>query len=191
MSEPAPSTSTSPKPPFTWVFAAGLVLAVLAAGLAWWAASPKAPAAGEGASKVSAGETAPAFTRKTLDGKAVSLTDYRGRVVLVDFWATWCGPCHLQAKVLEPLYAEYRGRGVEFVSVSVGEEAGTVRDFLAQNPSPYPVLIDPEDTLSADLGIVALPTLLIVDRSGKIAYFNFGLSDADTLRRALTQAGAA
>ena len=193
MSEPVGSEPR--KPPFGWILAGGLLVALIAGSIAWWAASPKSTgqlqAVKTDGAKLSEGDVAPAFARKTLDGRSVSLADFHGRVVLVDFWATWCGPCHLQAKILEPLYAEFKSRGVEFVSVSVGEEEKTVRDFLAENPSPYPVLLDPEDTLSADLGIVALPTLLVVDRAGKVAYFNFGLSDADTLRQKLTQAGAA
>jgi peroxiredoxin len=140
---------------------------------------------------VTTGDAAPAFTRDALDGRHVSLGDYRGRVVLVDFWATWCGPCHLQADILAPLYAEYRERGVEFLSVSVGEEIDTVRDFVAKKPSPFPVLVDPADELTPTYGIVALPTVLIVDKSGKVAYFNFGISDAETLRKALAQAGVA
>ncbi len=173
------------KPAFAWIVVGGLAVAALAALAAWHLASPKRTG------PVATGDTAPAFTRDALDGRHVSLADYRGRVVLVDFWATWCGPCHLQADILAPLYAEYRTRGVEFLSVSVGEDVATVRDFITKSPSPYPVLVDPEDELTPTYGIVALPTVLIVDKAGKVSYFNFGISDADTLRKALAQAGAA
>ena len=177
------------KPAFGWVLAGGLLVAVVAALFAWRFA---APAKHDGAAPaLAAGQQAPDFTRSTLEGRRVSLADLRGQVVLVDFWATWCGPCKLQAQILEPLYAEYRKRGVEFLSVSVGEDAQTVKEFLRTAPPPYTVLIDPEDSLSADLGIVALPTVMVVDRAGKVAYFNFGIADADTLRRALAEAGAA
>jgi thiol-disulfide isomerase/thioredoxin len=181
-SSPAPGR----KPAFGWVLVLGLLIAAAAAWAAFhWSHPTTKPHEG-----LAAGD-AVAFARDTLDGRHVSLDDYRGRVVLVDFWATWCGPCHLQADILAPLYAEYRARGVEFLSVSVGEEANTVRDFVAHTPSPYPVLIDPEDKLSPQFGIVALPTVLIVDKNGKVAYFNFGISDAPTLRKALAEAGAA
>jgi len=174
------------KPAFAWIVVGGLAIAALAALAAWHLASPK-----ERTGPVSTGDAAPAFTRDTLDGRRVSLGDYRGRVVLVDFWATWCGPCHLQADILAPLYAEYRERGVEFLSVSVGEDAATVRDFIASKPSPFPVLVDPADELTPTYGIVALPTVLIVDKAGKVTFFNFGISDAETLRKALAQAGVA
>jgi len=178
-------TAAPRKPAFAWIVLGGLAVAALAALAAWHLASPKRTG------PVAAGDAAPAFTRDALDGHSVSLRDYRGRVVLVDFWATWCGPCHLQADILAPLYAEYRERGVEFLSVSVGEEVATVRDFVAKSPSPYPVLVDPADELTPTYGIVALPTVLIVDKAGKVTYFNFGISDADTLRKALAQAGVA
>jgi len=173
------------KPAFLWIVVGGLAIAALAALAAWHLAKPKQ------SGPVATGDAAPIFARQALDGRRVALDDYRGRVVLVDFWATWCGPCHLQADILAPLYAEYKGRGVEFLSVSVGEEEATVRDFVAKKPSPFPVLVDPADELTPAYGIVALPTVLIVDKAGKVAYFNFGISDADTLRKALAQAGAA
>lgn len=187
MSLPEPSTSR--KPAFGWILLVGLVVAGLAAFAAVRLSRSPRPVTESGT--LTTGDPAPTFARDTVDGKRVALEDYRGRVVLVDFWATWCGPCHIQADILAPLYAEYRTRGVEFLSVSVGEDLPTVRDFVAKAPSPYPVLVDPEDRLSPAYGIVALPTVLIVDKAGKVAFFNFGISDADTLRKALAQAGAA
>jgi thiol-disulfide isomerase/thioredoxin len=142
-----------------------------------------------GARPVRVGATAPTIAPSDLAGRTVALSDFRGRVVLVDFWATWCGPCHLQRQILEPLYREYRSKGAEFLAVSVGEDADTVKQFVAGQPFAYPVLIDPADELSPRLGISALPTLLVVDRDGKVSYFEAGVADAETLRRVFTDAG--
>jgi thiol-disulfide isomerase/thioredoxin len=130
------------------------------------------------------------FRLKTLDGRALGPKDFRGQVVVVDFWATWCGPCHLQAQILEPVYRDFKGRGVQFLAANVGEEPEMVKKFLKDKPFPYPVLIDPEDNISGDLGIVALPTLMVVDKKGKVTYFQAGIADGDTLRQILKKAGA-
>lgn len=134
------------------------------------------------------GEPAPDLVQPSLDGRLVRLSDYRGRVVLVDFWATWCGPCHVQAEVLKALHERYRGQGVEVLAVSLGEEVETVRRFLERRPLPYPVLTDSEDRLSARHEIYSLPSLLIVDRSGRVAYIQAGLSDAGVIQRILDEA---
>lgn len=129
------------------------------------------------------------FRLQTVDGRTVGPKDFPGQVVVVDFWATWCGPCHLQAEILEPIYRDFKGRGVQFLAANVGEEAATVKSFLKDKPFPYPVLLDPKDVAS-NLGIHALPTLLVVDRKGRVAFFQSGLADADTLRKVIKKAGA-
>jgi thiol-disulfide isomerase/thioredoxin len=130
------------------------------------------------------------FRLKTTDGRTLGPKDFPGQVVVVDFWATWCGPCHLQAQILEPVYRDFKGRGVQFLAANVGEEPDLVKKFLKDKPFPYPVLLDPEDDISADLGIVALPTLLVVDKKGKVAYFQSGIADGDTLRQIIKKAQA-
>ena len=89
-------------------------------------------------------EPAPQFRLPGLDGDLVSLKDYQGKVVLLDFWATWCGPCHIQSDLLEPVYEEFHGRGVEFLSIDVMEPPDLVARFLEDSPLPNPVLIDEE-----------------------------------------------
>jgi thiol-disulfide isomerase/thioredoxin len=133
------------------------------------------------------GQAAPSLVQPSLDGSVVRLEELRGRVVVVDFWATWCGPCHVQAEILKPLYERYRGRGVEFLAVSVGEPVETVRAFLAQRPLPYTVLTDAEDRLSARHEIFSLPSLMIVDRGGRVAFYQVGLSDSAELERVIDQ----
>jgi thiol-disulfide isomerase/thioredoxin len=130
------------------------------------------------------------FRLKTVDGRTLGPKDFRGQVVVVDFWATWCGPCHLQARILEPVYRDFKGRGVQFLAANVGEEPEQVKKFLKDKPFPYPVLLDPEESISAELGVAALPTLLIVDKKGKVAYFQSGIADGDTLRQIIKKAGA-
>ncbi|HXU44998.1 MAG TPA: TlpA disulfide reductase family protein [Thermoanaerobaculia bacterium] len=128
------------------------------------------------------------FQMKTLGGKAMGPPDFPGQVVLVDFWATWCGPCQIQARILESIHKDFAGRGVQFLAANVGEPAATVEGFLKRKPIPYPVLLDPDD-VAGNLGVFALPTLLIVDKKGKVAYFEPGIADADTIRKILKQSG--
>lgn len=161
------------------------LLCLLAAALGCRGAAPATAEA-----VAATGRPAPDFELTAVGAGDVRLADYRGRVVLLDFWATWCIPCRAQAQILEPLYAEYRGRGVEFLAVDSGEEAEVVRDFVAKNPFPYPVLLDPEDSLGDALQTRVLPTLVVVDKAGKIAYFNEGVVDARELRQVLARAGA-
>jgi thiol-disulfide isomerase/thioredoxin len=146
--------------------------------------------ASAGSSTASVGKgKAPHFRLKTLDGRTLGPKDFPGKVVVVDFWATWCAPCHEQTRILEPIYREYKGRGVQFLATNVAEEEATVRKFLQRKPLPYPVLMDPGD-VSGDLGVYALPTLIVIDKKGKISFFHQGVVDDATLRQALKQAGA-
>jgi peroxiredoxin len=177
----------------TPVIRLALLLASLVLGGALSCGRPEGGAAREpvqGPGSTVAAETVPAVTLARLSGGEVSLADYRGQVVLLDFWATWCTPCRAQAAILEPLYEEYRQRGVEFLAVDSGEEVETVRRFVERDPFPYPVLLDPDDSLGLALDVLALPTLVVVDKEGKIAYFNEGIADAQELRRELEKAGA-
>ena len=79
---------------------------------------------------------------------------------------------------------------MEFLAVSVGEDETTVRDYVARSPFPYPVLFDPEDSMTARYQLLGLPATMVVDRSGKVTYLEVGLRDADKLRHELQQAGA-
>ena len=130
------------------------------------------------------------FELTTVDGRPLGPKSFPGQVVVVDFWATWCGPCHLQAQILEPIYRDFKGRGVQFLAANVGEEPETVKSFLKNKPFPYPVLLDPKDSVASNLGVNALPTLLVVDTKGRLAFFQPGIADGDTLRQVIKKAGA-
>lgn len=133
------------------------------------------------------GEAAPDFELASLSGELVNSSALAGKVVLLEFWATWCTPCVAQARILEPLHREFDERGVEFLAISLGEDAATVQAYVERTPFPYPVLLDPNDRLSSEIGIYALPTVMILDREGRITYQQPGLSDGEVLRRVLEE----
>lgn len=136
-------------------------------------------------------EGAADFKLPTLDGsEMLGPTDYPGRVVVVDFWATWCTPCRAQASILEDLHADWSGRGVQFLAVDIAEEREAVEKFVQDRPFPYPVLLDSEDAVSAQIGLVALPTLMIVNTEGEVTYLEAGLVDKRHLERLFEEAGA-
>jgi len=135
-------------------------------------------------------EPMPEFNLVSLGGESFGKADFAGKVVLFDFWATWCGPCHLQADILKEMYPGAAKRGIEFVAVSTGEDAATVRDFVVRRPFPYAVLVDPEEVLGGPLEILALPTLVVMDAQGRMAYRHTGVADAETIDAALRAAAA-
>ena len=130
------------------------------------------------------------FQLPSVDGRKLGPQSFPGQVVVVDFWATWCLPCRLQAQILEPIYRDYKGRGVQFLATDVGETPDEVKKFLKEKPFPYPVLLDSDQETASKLGVFALPTLLVVDKKGKVTYLQSGIADGDTLRQLIKKAGA-
>ena len=130
------------------------------------------------------------FRLASLDGAELGPPDFRDRVVLIDFWATWCVPCHAQAEVLAEVWEDVRGERVQFLAADVGETEEKVRRFVDRSPFPYPVLLDPESRVADSLGVISLPTLMVVDRAGAVTYFEAGIITEEELRRLIAEAGA-
>jgi cytochrome c biogenesis protein CcmG/thiol:disulfide interchange protein DsbE len=123
-------------------------------------------------------KTAPAFTLKDADGKKVSLADYRGKVVLLDFWATWCGPCQLEIPWFVDLQRKNKDRGFTVLGVSMDDDGwDAVSPFLKRLGVNYRVLLGDDVTAQLYGGVDALPTTFLIDRAGRIAAVYVGLSD--------------
>lgn len=110
---------------------------------------------------------APAFTLTNLDGKSVSLSDFRGKVVVLDFWATWCPPCKREIPDFIDLQKEYGSQGVQIVGIAL-DEPEKVQAFARQNGMNYPILLGSDEISLRYGGISGIPTTFIIDKSGKI-----------------------
>ena len=131
-----------------------------------------------------------AFRLPNLEGRQVSPADFRGKVIVADFWATWCAPCFLQAEILHKAALQYPKKDVQFLAIDVGEDEKTVRAFTAKRPFPYPVLLDEEEKVSGELKVAGFPTLLILNRKGEVSYLRAGIVPERRLRDLLAAAGA-
>ena len=128
------------------------------------------------------------FQLDTLDGTRLGPPDLRGDVVVIDLWASWCQPCVPQARILEGLYEEYADRGVSFLALNTGEDLETVREHVEKTPFSYPVLLDPESEVMITAGLIALPTVLVLDPRGELSYISAGLTGASVVRNAIEEA---
>ncbi len=116
---------------------------------------------------------APDFTLPALTGSTVTLSGLRGQVVVMEFWATWCGPCQYSSPSLEVISRRFRGRGVTVLLINKGERAETVRAW-AKGRFTTPILLDEHEQVAALYGIEALPQLFIIDQEGNIQYAESG-----------------
>ena len=124
------------------------------------------------------GDRAPEFSLPALEGKAISLSSYRGKVVMVHFWATWCPPCVEELPALERLYRAYFGKDLEVLAVSVDEGgAGAVGQFMRKNGFALPVLLNPDQSVSRQYGTFKFPETYLVDREGIVRRKIIGAAD--------------
>ena len=112
------------------------------------------------------GQTAPDFTLKNRQGKNLNLTEQRGSIILLNFWASWCGPCRKEMPVLQTLQDKYQDLGVSVWGVNVEQENQAGKDFLADLDLSFSIFYDQTNTLSATFQVEAMPTTVMIDRKG-------------------------
>lgn len=153
------------------------------------AARRQAAPAGADRRFIGANVAAPDFTLNGLDGRTHSLSGMRGHYVLLDFWASWCGPCRMEMPRLDRLQKEFAGSGLEIVGINSGEAPARVERFIAQNGYSYTILLDPQDRASARYDVRALPTLVMIDPEGNVRFYDAGAYDTRELRAVFARAG--
>jgi len=160
---------------------------VLSAALVYGLASQEG-----GAGAMTVGETAPALALPALDGRTISLSDFSGKVVLVDFWATWCPPCRAEMPDLVKLNQDLAPRGFTILGVAMDEDgAEAVRAFTALQPIPYPVVLNGPAGAPAGWSVPGLPTAYLIGRDGRLLRRWLGGKNPDELRAAVEAALAA
>lgn len=136
------------------------------------------------------GKPAPDFTLQTLDGKDVTLSSLRGKAVLLNFWATWCGPCKIEMPWFVELQKEYGSQGLQIVGVAMDDSSTQdIQTFVKEMGVNYPVLLGKEAVGQAYGGVDVLPTTFFIDRNGDIVAREFGLQSrslfVDNIKKAL------
>jgi peroxiredoxin len=142
------------------------------------------------AGAVSVGEKAPDFKALALDGKkSVSLADYRGKVVYLDFWASWCPPCLTSLPQLEQLRKQFPSDQFQIVAVNVDQDPAKARKFLERTRIGYPSATDPKGKIPETFGIETMPTSFLIDRRGVVRYVHQGFrkGDVETLREHISK----
>jgi len=145
-------------------FFSSAALVLLAASAASLGAQQKAPV-----------KRAPDFSLKDANGKLIRLADYKGKVVLLNFWATSCGPCKLEIPWFVEFQKTYKDKGFAVIGVALDEEWDVVKPYIAARQVNYPVVVGTEAVDKAYGGIEALPTTFVIDRQGRIASTHVGL----------------
>jgi len=142
---------------------------VLVAGLLMinpaWSASTSGPA--------------PNFTLKSLSGKNLKLSELAGNVVLINFWASWCGPCLQEMPLLNAIHKKYEPLGFTVLGVNVEENSANARAFLAERGVDFPILLDTKNQVSKMYDVVAMPTTVVVDRDGNMRFLHKGYKTGD------------
>jgi peroxiredoxin len=112
------------------------------------------------------GMSAPEFTLPALDGQSVSLGDFKGKPVMVNFWATWCGPCVHEVPYIQETYEVWSGKGLVILAVNIGESPSQVQGFMQENQLSFTVLLDESGEVVEQYGVRAIPTTIFIDGEG-------------------------
>ena len=141
---------------------------------------------GHGGTPGAVGTAAPSYALADLEGKVVKNTDFLGKVVILDFWATWCPPCKAEIPHLVALQDKYKSQGLEIVGLSVDEGgANDVKPFAAEHQINYTMLIASSETAKDYGGITGIPTTFVVDKQGTIVKKFLGYTDPEVFEAAI------
>lgn len=171
----------------------GIVLLIIAGGLYFYMGQKAAnePKNAEKTSEgVQIGNRAPDFTLKTLDGRMVKLSDFRGKKVILNFWATWCPPCKAEVPEFEKFYQEQQNDSIEILAVDITAQEKSkegVTDFIKSYGITYPVVLDEAGVVADTYRISAIPTTFIVDAQGTVRQKVTGAMKYQTLSDALAK----
>jgi peroxiredoxin len=129
---------------------------------------------------IQVGGSAPDFSLQDLSGHATSLASYRGKkVVLLDFWATWCPPCRMSMPGLQKLEEDFKGRGLEILSLNQGEAGDEVRHFIDHKKYSFHVVLDQDQAVAAKYGVKGIPTMVLIDKKGVVQRISVGYSGSE------------
>ena len=131
-------------------------------------------AASMSAQSIAPATGAPDFTLRTMDGHNLRLVEQRGQVVLVNFWATWCGPCRQEMPHLNKLYDKYRASGFVLLGVNVDEDPQLAAGIAAKLGLHFPVLLDTDKKVSKLYALETMPSTVLIDRDGRVKYLHRG-----------------
>lgn len=123
------------------------------------------------------GKMADDFTLTSLAGSSETLSSYKGKVVFLNFWATWCPPCRGEMPSIQKLHEKMQGKDFVILAVSVGERKQAVESFINNNKYTFSVLLDPENEVSEVYRVAGIPTTLLIDKSGKVVFRETGGRD--------------
>jgi thiol-disulfide isomerase/thioredoxin len=135
------------------------------------------------------GKPAPELAATDVQGKPLTLSAFKGKTVLLDFWTTWCGPCRADGPALDKLYRKYGEKDLVIVGVSVSEEREIVTKFLSEHPHSYPIVLTTENEMPRPYQIGAFPTYIVIDRDGTVSAAVEGDKGFSDLRKLLKKAG--
>lgn len=124
-------------------------------------------------------EEAPDFTLETLNGPNLRLEEYRGQVVLLNFWASWCGPCRQEMPILDRIHQRYEDTGFAVLGVNVEGEKAPAQKIVDKTNVTFPVLIDAKQKVSEVYNLEAMPTTVVIDRDGVVRYIHRGYKPGD------------
>ncbi|MBV9345616.1 MAG: TlpA family protein disulfide reductase [Gammaproteobacteria bacterium] len=125
------------------------------------------------------GAPAPQFTLGSREGKEISLTQFHGQVVMLNFWASWCGPCRQEMPLLESIYKKYGKMGFVLLGVNVEPDSQAAQDWLKQTPVSFPILFDKDSKVSKLYEVAGMPSTVIIDRAGKVRMLHRGYKPGD------------
>lgn len=137
-----------------------------------------APVAFAGGKGLKVGDTLPELSSFGLEGKLPD--DLKGKVVLVDFWASWCGPCKESFPVMEELHKKYEAKGLIVLAVNVDEKADAMKDFLKDHPASFTIVHDAKKKLVAAANISSMPTSFVIGKDGKVFSIHKGFHGKET-----------